>query len=120
MRHYARKTRSFKAGDIVFSKASDCDGLYIIDQGKVRVFKTLRVAGEEQQVELCQLGARAMFGEMAMFDEGPRSASVQAIEPTECTVIMRQIFDDQLAQIPSWMANLIRINTRRLRETNQR
>jgi CRP-like cAMP-binding protein len=120
MRYYARKIKKFQAGEMVFSENSECDGMYIIDKGKVRVFKTLSMNGEEKQVELCQLGPKAMFGEMAMIDENRRSASVQAVMPTECTIITKQIFEDQLTHIPPWMVNLIRILVQRLRDTNDK
>jgi CRP-like cAMP-binding protein len=120
MRYYARKVKKFQTGEIVFSENSECDGMYIIDKGKVRVYKTVEVGGETKQVQLCTLGPNAMFGEMAMIDENRRSASVQAMMPTECTIITKTIFEDQLSRIPPWMVNLIRILVQRLRETNDK
>jgi CRP-like cAMP-binding protein len=120
MRYYTRVTKNFKPGEMVFTENSECDGMYIIDTGRVRVFKTIGSGKERKEVELCTLGAKAMFGEMAMIDEKRRSASVQAVEPTVCTIITRKIFEDQLQQIPGWMVNMIRILVSRLRDTNDR
>jgi CRP-like cAMP-binding protein len=94
--------------------------MYIIDSGHVRVYKTVGTGPQARDVELCQLGPNAMFGEMAMIDEHRRSASVQATEPTVCTVITKKIFEDQLLRIPPWMVNMIRILVSRLRETNNK
>ncbi len=105
---------------MVFSENSSCDGMYIIDTGRVRVFKTVQSGVSVKEVELCTLGPKAMFGEMAMIDENKRSASVQAIEPTACTVITKKIFEDQLSRIPPWMVNMIKILVSRLRETNDK
>lgn len=120
MRYYTRKIKKFLPGDMIFTENSECDGMYIIDKGKVRIFKTVTQGGETKEIELCQLGNKAMFGEMAMIDESRRSASVQAVLPTECTIITRQIFEDQLSKIPPWMVNLIKILVQRLRDTNDK
>ena len=120
MRYYTRKVKRFLRGDMIFSENSECDGMYIVDKGRVRVFKTVVGPTGMQELELCQLGQKSMFGEMAMIDESKRSASVQAIEPTECTIITKQIFEDQLSQIPTWMVNMIRILVQRLRDTNDK
>ena len=120
MRYYSRIVKKYKAGDIVFSENSECDGMYIIDSGRVRVFKTVREGSNKREIELCSLGPKAMFGEMSMIDENRRSASVQAVEPTVCTVISKKVFEDQLSRIPVWMVNMIKILVLRLRETNER
>jgi CRP-like cAMP-binding protein len=120
MRYYNRVVRKYKPGQIIFSENSECDGMYIVDSGRVRVFKTIESAGSSKEVELCTLGPKAMFGEMAMIDESRRSASVQAVDDTICTVITKKIFEDQLTRIPPWMVNMIKILVSRLRETNNK
>jgi CRP-like cAMP-binding protein len=120
MRYYSRIIKKYKHGEIIFSENSECDGMYIIDSGRVRVFKTLGEGAQKREIELCTLGPKAMFGEMAMIDENKRSASVQAIEATICTVISKKVFEDQLVHIPVWMVNMIKILVLRLRESNDR
>ena len=120
MRYYSRIVKKYKNEEIIFSENSECDGMYIIDSGRVRVFKTVGEGANKREIELCTLGPKAMFGEMAMIDENKRSATVQAIEPTVCTVISKKVFEDQLARIPVWMVNMIKILVMRLRETNER
>jgi hypothetical protein len=119
MRYYAKIIKKYKAGEMIFREKDDCDGMYIIDSGRVRVFKMLGAGDDKREVDLCTLGSKSMFGEMAMIDEERRSANVQAIEPTSCTVITKKIFEDQLNSIPAWMVNLIKILVQRLRETNE-
>ena len=120
MKYYVRQVKKFAKGDIIFSENSPCDGMYIIDSGRVRVFKTMGTGADKKEIDLCILGQKAMFGEMGMIDESPRSASVQALETVACTVITKQIFEDQLGKIPPWMVNMIRILVSRLRETNEK
>jgi CRP-like cAMP-binding protein len=119
MKYYPVQKRRFKKGEIIFSEDSQGDGMYIIESGRVRVFKTSE-RGEKKEIELCTLGPKAMFGEMAMIDDNPRSASVQAIATTVCTVITRKTFEEQLDHIPVWMVNMIRILVMRLRDTNDK
>lgn len=120
MKYYTRQVKKYRQGDIIFSENSSCDGMYIIDSGRVRIFKTVKAGDTLKEVELSQLGQKAMFGEMSMIDENRRSASVQAIEPTTCTIITKKIFEDQLSRIPPWMVNMIKILVNRLRETNEK
>jgi CRP-like cAMP-binding protein len=119
MKYYPVQRLRFKKGEIIFSEDSEGDGMYIIESGRVRVFKTSG-RGEKKEIELCTLGPKAMFGEMAMIDDNPRSASVQAVATTVCTVITRKTFEEQLDHIPVWMVNMIRILVVRLRETNDK
>lgn len=120
MKYYTRHVKKYLKGDMIFSENNECDGMYIIDKGRVRVYKTVFSNGKAKEVELCELGSKAMFGEMAMIDENRRSASVQALEPTTCTVITKKIFEDQLSKIPPWMVNMIKILVARLRDTNEK
>jgi CRP-like cAMP-binding protein len=119
VKYYPVQKRKFKKSEIIFSEDSEGDGMYIIESGRVRVFKTAGGNGKKE-IELCTLGPKAMFGEMAMIDDNPRSASVMAISPTVCTVITRKTFEEQLDHIPVWMVNIIRILVMRLRETNDK
>jgi CRP-like cAMP-binding protein len=116
---YERIRKSFRKGEIVLSETSACDGMYIIERGSVRIYKTVGTGGAAGEVTLTVLGAGAMFGEMALVDERGRSASVQALEDTLCTVITREIFEDQLSRIPPWMLNVMRILVSRLRNSNE-
>ena len=120
MRYYSHVRKKFKAGEIIFSENTEGDGMYIIESGRVRVYKQASPDAGPAEIELCALGPNSMFGEMSIIDNGKRSASVQAVEPTVCTVITRKMFADQLQQIPTWMVNMIRILVLRLRETNER
>ncbi len=119
MRYYPIKKKKYSRGEIIFSEDSEADGMYIIQSGRVRVFKTAS-CDEKTEIELCTLGPKAMFGEMAMIDDNPRSASVQALVPTVCMVITRNVFEEQLQHIPVWMVNMIKILVTRLRETNDK
>jgi CRP-like cAMP-binding protein len=119
-RFYKKIEKTFAKGEIIFSEDHECDGMYIIDKGSVRVFKTLDTPAGLKELELVRLGPKSLFGEMALIDDKKRSASVQAVEETICTIITKKMFEDQLEQLPPWVVNLIRVLVSRLRETNDK
>lgn len=75
----------FKAGEVVFRQGYPGDYAYIITDGEVEVY-TEEHDGSENH--LAYLGAGEMFGELALLDDRPRSASVRAK-----TDIVLQIMD---------------------------
>ena len=67
----------FDAGEIIIHKGDLGSSMYIVVDGKVRVF--------EGETELTTLGERGAFGDLAALDPEPRAASVEAIE--DCTLL---------------------------------
>jgi len=74
------------AGEQIFAEGEPGDALYLIVEGRVKVHK-----GEK---ELVRLGIRDVFGEMAVLDSEPRSASVTAVEDAVLLKIGRDDFRD--------------------------
>ncbi|MEO6098499.1 MAG: Crp/Fnr family transcriptional regulator [Fibrobacteria bacterium] len=112
--------RAYAAGEIIFTEGSDADGIYSVQTGRVSVFKTKATPQGPVDIELVQLGAGSMFGEMGMLDQTKRDASVKAIDFTEVLIITKDMFETQLAQLPSWIVNFIKILISRLRITNEK
>ena len=101
------------SGDQVFAQGEPGDALYLIVEGKVKVHLADR--------ELARLGGRDVFGEMAVLDSEPRSASVTAVEDAVVLKIARDDFRDILGERPEIAMGVMKVLTRRLRETsNQR
>ncbi|MDZ7685251.1 MAG: cyclic nucleotide-binding domain-containing protein [Gammaproteobacteria bacterium] len=67
----------YDAGELIVSEGDLGSSMYIVANGKVRVF--------EGDKELGILGGRAVFGELAALDPEPRAASVEAVE--DCTLL---------------------------------
>jgi len=89
--------RVVPAGTVIFRQGDPGDSLYIIDSGRVRVFKK----GEEGvETELSQLGPGYSFGEMALFTGEARSANIEAVEETHLAVITSEQFDYILKNHP--------------------
>lgn len=99
----------FKAGD-------PSDGMYLVRVGEMAVY--LEKDGSE--VTLAKVPAGGMIGEMALFDNKPRSASVKACADSEVTLISNDDFKKLMRQIPKWFVGLMVTLSTRLRSTNER
>ncbi len=67
----------YQAGEIIMNQGDLGSSMYIVVDGRVRIFDGDNVLAEQ--------GTRAVFGELAALDPEPRAASVQAIE--DCTLL---------------------------------
>ena len=92
-----------------------------IVSGRLRVLKQ-----DYFKMEQCiaQLGAGDSFGEMALVDDNPRSASIQAVEPTELLVLPVETFQRLLTEQPNLAVALLsqvsRVLSQRVRYLNRR
>jgi CRP-like cAMP-binding protein len=100
------------SGEQIFAEGEPGDALYLIVEGRVKVHK-----GEK---ELVRLGVRDVFGEMAVLDSEPRSASVTAVEDAVLLKIGRDDFRDILIERPEIAMGVMKVLTRRLRETSKK
>jgi HEAT repeat protein len=98
---------TLQAGEIVFNKGDLGDSLYLIAVGKVQVYD-----GEHT---LSLLSEGDVFGEMALLDPEPRSASVKALEDTRLLRLDREPFFDLMEDRIEVARGIIQILTRRLR-----
>jgi CRP-like cAMP-binding protein len=104
----------FDAGDEIFREGDPGQTLYFILEGKVRIHS----AGVAD--DLATLGERAVFGEMALLDSEPRSASATAIADVVCLKIERDDFNEILTEKGEIAQGIIKVLTRRLRDTLDR
>ena len=80
---------SFAAGEVVFVEGAVADKFYIVMTGKVEVWKSYQ---DDHRSLLAVHGAGHFFGEMALIDELPRSATLVAREPTRALFLLRADF----------------------------
>ena len=83
----------YQAGEVIVEEGHAGNGIYMITSGKVEVIKDL-ASGSPRRIAVLDKGQ--LFGEMALMDEQPRSATVRAIEETSCLGIDRSVFLAQL------------------------
>lgn len=102
---------SFPTKHTIFTQGEEGRSLYVLVSGRVRVH-----IGDR---ELAQLEQGTCFGEMAVFDAEPRSASVTTLELCECLMLTQQQLYDAIEETPGIAINIIRLLSRRTRELNQ-
>lgn len=83
------ETKRFERNEILFHRGDNGDAFYIITHGWVSAYVT---SNEGNQIVLNQLGPGEIFGEMALLENKPRSASIIAITPLEVLTLDRHEF----------------------------
>ncbi|MCL1898983.1 MAG: Crp/Fnr family transcriptional regulator [Promicromonosporaceae bacterium] len=102
-------------GEPIFAQGDTGDVLYVIAAGKVKL-GSLTSDGRESL--LAVLGPGEMFGELAIFDPAPRSATATPIAPTVCYSLGHDDFVAWLQDKPAASLQLLAFLARRLRRTN--
>jgi CRP/FNR family cyclic AMP-dependent transcriptional regulator len=92
------------------------DYMYVIREGRVKVTKASE-DGREKIMDFLEQGA--FFGEMSLFDQAPRSASIKTLEPSVLLALSRRDFLDLLRTSPDLSLAVIHELTRRLREADE-
>lgn len=104
------KVATYRAGETIFGQGDDASEFFIVRSGKVAIRlgnRTLDVLGEGE-----------IFGEMALIDSGPRSASV--IAETDCVVVpvSEKQFLFMISEAPYFGLSVMRVLVERLRRAN--
>jgi len=104
LRDFARRavTRTFPKNTVVVREGEGTDSLYIIVAGRVKIY----VSDEGKEVALSESGPGEYFGEMVL-DEGPRTASVMTLEPTQFLVVPKEDFREFVKKNPEFALHLI-------------
>jgi CRP/FNR family transcriptional regulator len=104
--------RPYKRGQTIFHQDDPAASVHLIESGRVKV---VLATPEGDELVLRVLGAGEIFGELALFDQQPRSASVVTLEPTVTLVLERGVFLEFIRTHPEValhlcgaLANLIR------------
>jgi CRP/FNR family cyclic AMP-dependent transcriptional regulator len=109
-------TRNYPKNSVIINEGDHTDSLYVILSGKVKIFLT-----DDQQKEVIVAIQREgdYFGELALLDEAPRSASVMTMEPCSLLIVSRGAFERHLANDPKLAISLMRGLAARLRATTE-
>jgi CRP/FNR family transcriptional regulator, cyclic AMP receptor protein len=107
--------RRFPKDTVVFFENEEGDSFFMILEGRIKV----TILGDDgREVILSMLGAGDFFGEMALLDNEPRSATAIAVEETELLSLHRTDFQTVLTDNRSINVALIKVLTARLRRAN--
>jgi CRP/FNR family cyclic AMP-dependent transcriptional regulator len=111
------KPRRYAKDDVVFHADESGDVFCLIKEGQVKI---TMISPEGKEIILSMLGPGEFFGEMALLDDEPRSATVIAMEPLELVTIWRADFLQILAENFSISKKLLATLSRRLRTASNR
>jgi CRP-like cAMP-binding protein len=107
--------RTFNEGEVLMRQGDDGIGLYIILSGKVKVEKADKTG---RQVELASNGPGDIMGEFSVLDGAKRTATVTAVETTNCLVLASWEFNSFMKAHPEVAIDILPIILKRFRETN--
>jgi CRP/FNR family cyclic AMP-dependent transcriptional regulator len=111
----AMKTLSFRRGQTVFNEGEPGDSLYVLTQGKIKLSRT---SPDGRENMLAVLGPGEVFGELSLFDPGPRTATATAVVDSSMLSLDNSALQPWIADRPEVAERLLQVLARRLRRTN--
>jgi uncharacterized membrane protein len=109
--------RTYKAGATVFNKGDQGNSMYIVLSGSVQIFLPTDDK-DEPRVVLKDVRTGEYFGELSLFDDKPRSASVEATVDATLLELTREELADHLGRSKSAAMSILSEMAERLRVTN--
>ena len=105
------RTRSFAKGDTIFREGEQGDEFFVVVRGKVEI------RSGDRRLET--LGPKGIFGEMALIDDSPRSATVVALTDVAVAPIKEKHFLFLVKHMPMFALMVMRVLAYRLRHQNK-
>jgi CRP-like cAMP-binding protein len=109
--------RHFRANETIFQEGDPGQMLYLIETGQVRIYVQGGDDGQEASVVI--YGPTDIFGELAVIDGLPRSASAVAMEDTTVYTLTRELFREHMKRTPQLALNFMRALSVRVRYNTQ-
>jgi len=109
--------RSYDEGEVLFREGDNGDTCFVVRTGSVRVTKA---HSDGRVITLAQLGPTQMFGELAMFSDETRSATVETVEPTTAVALLSGDMRRILVDHPEIAVKMCVELADRLRAANER
>lgn len=110
--------RTYLPGQVIFTLGESGTSMYLVASGRVQIFLP-PPAPAAPRVVLKEMAAGEHFGELALFDDKPRSASAEAVAPTTLLELSREHFLAGLVRSPPAVLSVLSEMADRLRDTNQ-
>ncbi len=112
----AATTKSLRRNDLVFSEGDRADELFVVSAGRIAI-ATTAPDGRESVVALMEPGD--LFGELAFFDGGGRSARARALDVSEVVAVPYALLRELFAERPELLWPVVELLVRRLRSTDE-
>ena len=116
MSAFGRFTRTFQAGEMIFSEFEPGDTFYLIQSGRVELQKI--IGDIERTLDILQ--PSEMFGEMAILENSPRSATAIALDTVKVLEFNSQNFEILMLGNPQIALKLLRMFTKRIYDSKRR
>ncbi len=100
----------FAPGDVIFSAGQRGDCMYVVRDGTVTI--------EAEGLPIEEIGPGGIFGELALIDSAPRSATATATAPCELIALNERAFLFHVSQTPFFALNVMRVLSERLRRVS--
>jgi CRP-like cAMP-binding protein len=110
--------RSYRPGAVIVREGDTSMSFYVVLSGRVRIERASETGGAPLQFG--ELGPMGFFGEMGLIDDLPRAATVVAVEPTECALLAKWDFQNELRNDPEIALALLPVLSQRIRELDVR
>ncbi len=112
---FEQHVRFFDQGAVIFRENDEGTDMYIIIQGVVEIRKS---TGSSSSKVLSTLQKGDMFGEMAIIEKQPRSASAVAVQPTRVLVLNEKLYDNMIGTNPDFARKMNRVLSERIRRAD--
>ena len=109
-------TKKVSQGQFLFREGDASDAMYVVKTGRFAVTKSKT----NSEIILAEIGPGSMVGEMAFFDNRPRSANVKALKDSEVIALPFKALRAQFASFPEWAKAIMRTVNDHLRTANAR
>jgi CRP/FNR family transcriptional regulator len=109
--------RRFPAGQVIFREGDSSNTCYVVRSGHARA---IREHADGRTITLAQFGQGDIFGELAMFEDEKRSATVESIDELDALAILGNDMRRLMREHPDIAVKLVIALGRRLREANER
>jgi len=116
MSAFGRFARTFQAGEMIFSEFEPGDAFYLIQSGRVELVKI--IGDIEKTLDILQ--PSEMFGEMALLENSPRSATAIALDTVKVLEFNRQNFEILMLGNPKIALTLLKMFTKRIYDSKRR
>ena len=108
--------QSYKIGELLFEEGLQGKEMYLIQEGKVGIFKNT----PNGRVPISVVGVGGILGEQSIFGNHSRSATAIAVEPTRALIINQKHLQHVMESIPPWLYAMLKVIVTRLHEARLR
>ena len=108
--------KEYKQGDVIFRQGESGNCMYVIQEGEVEAV----AEADGKELKLRTMGPNDFFGEMALFEQETRTATIRAIRPTRVLTIDKKNFLGGIHEDPSLAFRIVKTMSHRIRDLTDR